>query len=113
MTLMTDAVEKGFSVPERRRIFHERLPIENINSGILHFELYYCPLWMVHRSLIDFFNSIDPSRRCGLHRGRRPKAFNERNRDGEARAVPQAGAMLGSNGCTTSRRWHDCCGVGI
>jgi hypothetical protein len=58
---MTDAVEKGFSVPERRRIFHERLPVENIDSGILHFGFCYCPLWMVHRSLIDFFNSIDPS----------------------------------------------------
>jgi hypothetical protein len=57
-----DAVEKGFSVPERRRIFHERLPVENIDSGILHFGFYYCPLWMVHRSLIDFFNSIGQSR---------------------------------------------------
>jgi hypothetical protein len=57
-----DAVEKGFSVPERRRIFHERLPVENIDLGILHFGFYYCPLWMVHRSLIDFFNSTGQSR---------------------------------------------------
>jgi hypothetical protein len=66
---MTDAVEKGFSVPERRRIFHERLPVGNIDSGILHLGFYYCPSWMVHRSLVDFFNSIDPQRtsaRAGL-----------------------------------------------
>jgi len=36
-----------------------------------------------------------PWRRCGLHRGRRPKAFNERNRDGEARAVPEAEGYVG------------------
>jgi hypothetical protein len=24
----------------------------------MHFGFYYFPLWMVHRSLIDFFNSI-------------------------------------------------------
>jgi hypothetical protein len=57
-----DAVEKGFSVPERRRIFHERLPVGNIDSGILHLGFYYCPSWMVHRSLVDFFNSIGHSR---------------------------------------------------
>jgi hypothetical protein len=28
-----------------------------------------------------------PWRRCGLHRGRRPKAFNERNRDGRRLVV--------------------------
>jgi hypothetical protein len=53
--------EKGFSVPERRRIFHQQLPVENIDSGILHLGFYYCPSWMVHRSLIDFFNSIGQS----------------------------------------------------
>jgi hypothetical protein len=52
-----DAVEKGFSVPERRRIFQERLPVENIDSNI-SFGFYYCPSWRVRRSLIDFFNSI-------------------------------------------------------
>jgi hypothetical protein len=31
---LADAVEKGFSVPERRRIFQERLPVENIDSSI-------------------------------------------------------------------------------
>ena len=60
-TFRADA-EKGFSVPERRRIFHERLPVENIDSGILHFGFYYCQLWMVQRSLIDFFNSIGQTR---------------------------------------------------
>jgi hypothetical protein len=71
---LTDAVEKGFSVPERRRIFHERLPVENIDLGILHFGFYYCPLWMVHRSLIDFFNSIDPKRHGAWILGHRPQA---------------------------------------
>jgi hypothetical protein len=68
---MTDAVEKGFSVLERRRIFHERLPIENIDAGILHLGFYYCPSWMVHRSLIDFFNSIDLLRNSVVHRSSR------------------------------------------
>ena len=72
---LTDAVEKGFSVPERRRIFHERLPVENIDSGILHLGFYYCPLWMVHRSLIDFFNSIDPLQK--LSRGYRVAWFGK------------------------------------
>jgi hypothetical protein len=55
---MADAVEKGFSVPERRRIFQERLPVENIDSNISYLGFYYCPSWRVRRSLIDFFNSI-------------------------------------------------------
>jgi hypothetical protein len=65
---MTDAVEKGFSVPERRRIFQERLPVENIDSNISYLGFYYCPSWRVRRSLIDFFNSIDPTRKSGMHR---------------------------------------------
>jgi hypothetical protein len=66
--LLGDAVEKGFSVPERRRIFHERLPVENIDSSILHLGFYYCPSWTIHRSLIDFFNSIGQSRPSRLAR---------------------------------------------
>jgi len=34
------------------------------------------------RSRMLRVSDAGPSRRCGLHRGRRPKAFNERNRDG-------------------------------
>jgi hypothetical protein len=60
---MTDAVEKGFSVPERRKLFQERLPVENIDSNISRLGFYYCPSWRVRRSLIDFFNSIDPERK--------------------------------------------------
>jgi hypothetical protein len=59
-SLLADAVEKGFSVPERRRIFQERLPVENIDSNILYLGFYYCPSWRVRRSLIGFFNSIGP-----------------------------------------------------
>jgi hypothetical protein len=61
MPLWVDAVEKGFSVPERRRIFQERLP--NIDSNISYLGFYYCPSWRVRRSLIDFFNSIGHLRR--------------------------------------------------
>jgi len=68
VTLWVDAVEKRFSVQERRRIFHERLPVENIDSGILHLGFYYCPSWTIHRSLIDFFNSIGQSRPSRLAR---------------------------------------------
>jgi hypothetical protein len=57
-SLWVDAVEKGFSVPERRRFFQERLPVENIDSNISYLGFYYCPSWRVRRSLIDFFNSI-------------------------------------------------------
>jgi hypothetical protein len=82
---MAGAVEKGFSVPERRRIFNERLPVENIDSGILHFGFYYCPLWMVHRSLIDFFNSIGPNRRLP--------------RCSETLAIGARGGVIGRRAC--------------
>jgi len=65
-TQVADAVEKGFSVPERRRIFQERLPVENIDSNISYLGFYYCPSWRVRRSLIDFFNSIDPNPKSRL-----------------------------------------------
>jgi hypothetical protein len=58
LSVWADAVEKGFSVPERRRLFQERLPVENIDSNISYLGFYYCPSWRVRRSLIDFFNSI-------------------------------------------------------
>jgi hypothetical protein len=57
-SLRADVVEKIFSVPERRRIFQERLPVENIDSNISYRGFCYCPSWRVRRSLIDFFNSI-------------------------------------------------------
>jgi IS30 family transposase len=93
-TLATDAVEKGFSVPERTRIFHERLPVENIDSGILRLRFYYCPSWMAHRSLIDFFNSIDQYRRLFLRSAKSLAARVEREHQWPAETVLSEGHRL-------------------
>jgi hypothetical protein len=59
-TQMTDAVEKRFLAPARRRGFQKGAHIENIDSSILDFGFYYYPFPQVERALADFFDSIDP-----------------------------------------------------